>query len=118
MEVSTASVQLGGPIHATVKEGVIADLQATPGPEGEAVVVEATVTVAEVVRPIPEFTTTLAGQKVTIQLPEVLVRRFTKTVRVPLDGGAILPAGNSTFVVVTADRGAGSEPGVGILPPK
>lgn len=118
LEVSMGGEQLNGPIHATIKEGVIADLKATPGPDGEAVVVEASLTIATLVRPIPEFTTTLAGQEVTIQLPEILVRRITKTVRVPLGGGAILPAGNSTFVVVTADRGAGEEAGVGIVPPK
>ena len=109
---------LGEPIMGALSEGVIADLKATPGHDGDAVVVEAHITVANLIRPIPEFTTTLGGKQVTIQLPELMVKRIRKTVRVPLTGGAVLRAGDTTWLVVTADASGASEPGVGILQPK
>jgi general secretion pathway protein D len=50
--------------------------------------------VAELQRPIPTFTTSLAGSTlpVTIQLPDLTVTQFATTVKVP-DGGTVLLGG-------------------------
>jgi type II secretory pathway component GspD/PulD (secretin) len=51
-------------------------------------------TVAELQRPIPTFTTSLAGSTlpVTLQLPNLTVTNFATTVKVP-DGGTVLLGG-------------------------
>jgi hypothetical protein len=99
---TTAQGEKPVPIHATIKDGVIAELEARADPDGEAVVFVAKLTVATLITPMPKFETKLAGENVTIQLPEIMVRRFTKNVRVPVGRSAILPADSTTFLVVTA----------------
>ena len=62
-------------------------------------------TVAELSRPIPTFSTSLSGttQPVTLQLPELRVRSFATTVKVP-DGGSVLIGGLRS--VLTRERRA------------
>ena len=101
------------PILGVLSEGVLVDLEATPGPDGTFLLISAQLTVANVIRPIAEFTTTLGGRKVTIQLPELAVKKLTKNVRLPKAGAAIFRAGDLTYLVVTAgrqDAGVGGSP--------
>ena len=62
-------------------------------------------TVAELVRPIPTFQTSLAtGPPVTIQVPELSISRVRTTVTMP-DGGTLLLGGIKFFSDEAAESG-------------
>jgi hypothetical protein len=92
----TSGGQIATPIVATVKEGVVLDVEPSLDAEGHVRLV-ATVTVSDVARPIPEMKTRIGekGPEVTIQLPEVRVARSRFDVRLP-HGAAALVGGLGT----------------------
>jgi hypothetical protein len=81
-EVASGS-HVADPVIATVQEGLVLDLLAKSADDG--VLVDATLTLSDVVRPIPEFKTRLAagGPEVTIQMPEMHVQRTQKKLVAP-----------------------------------
>jgi hypothetical protein len=88
-EVESGS-NVADPIIATLQEGLVLDLLAKPA--GSGVLVDATLTLSDVVRPIPEFKTALAagGPEVTIQMPEVHVQRTQKKLIAPAASPVLL----------------------------
>jgi hypothetical protein len=97
----TADGEKPEPVHSTVRDGVIADLEVKPDPDGKAAVVVAKMTIATLIRPIPTFTTKLAGEEVTIHLPEIQVTEVTRSVRVPIGRTAVFPANGTTCLLVS-----------------
>jgi hypothetical protein len=74
------------PIVEVIQDGLVFDFLGTRDGAGETVGLELTATVADLKRPIAEFHTVLAGQEVTIQIPELTVSRVTGNLRLA-DGG-------------------------------
>ena len=77
-----------------IQDGIVLDVQPVIMNDRKYIVLNLNPTVAELQRPIPTFTTSLAGSTlpVTIQLPNLTVTNFSTTVRVP-DGGTVLLGG-------------------------
>jgi type II secretory pathway component GspD/PulD (secretin) len=75
---------------------MVLDVKPTVSNDRRFVTVEVQPTVAELLLPIPTFTTTLGPTStVTIQIPEIKLQTAQTTVRVP-DGGAVVIAGLKT----------------------
>ncbi len=92
VEIAQAA-QIGDPIVQTLRDGVILDITPIVSSDRKYVTLELRPTVAILKRPIQTFTTTLAnGPPVTIQLPEISIRRIRTTVTMP-DGGILLLGG-------------------------
>ena len=93
VEVAQAAF-IADPIIDVIQDGVVLDVQPTVSYDRKKITLKMEPTVAELVRPIPTFSTSLAGttQPVTIQLPQLLVRSFATTVDVP-DGASVLIGG-------------------------
>jgi tetratricopeptide (TPR) repeat protein len=92
VEIAQAA-QIGDPIVQTLRDGVILDITPIVSSDRKYVTLELRPTVAILNRPIATFTTTLAnGPPVTIQLPEINIRRVRTTVTLP-DGGILLLGG-------------------------
>jgi hypothetical protein len=72
-----------------LKEGLLLDMRPTLSTDRRHVRLELSGTWSHVVRPIPDFHTMLGGRRVTVQLPELVVRRSNTNVRLP-DGGSVL----------------------------
>lgn len=93
VEVAQASF-IADPKVDVIQDGIVLDVKPTITHDRKHVTLSLQPTVAELVRPIPLFTTSLAGSTlpVTLQLPQLTVRSFATTVTVP-DGGSVLIGG-------------------------
>jgi Flp pilus assembly secretin CpaC len=93
VEVAQAAF-IADPKIDVIQDGIVLDVKPTVSHDRRSITLEMQPTVAELVRPIPTFSTSLAGttQPVTVQLPQLNVRSFATTVQVP-DGGSVLIGG-------------------------
>ncbi len=96
-DIQTATTAaIANPVVDTILDGMVLDVKPTISNDRRFITVEVQPTVAELVLPIPTFTTTLGPTSaVTIQIPEVRLQTVQTTVRVP-DGGAVVIAGLKT----------------------
>ena len=85
---------IADPIIGVIQDGLVLDVQPTVSHDRKYITVQLKPTIANLVRPIPTFTTSLGAftTPVTIQIPELQVQRAATTVRVP-DGGTLLLGG-------------------------
>ena len=84
---------IADPIVAVVQDGVILDVRPVVSADRRFITLELRPTVAELRRPLTEIVTTLGSQNsVTIQLPEVDLRRVRTSIPMP-DGGTVLLGG-------------------------
>lgn len=88
------SAFIANPNVGILQEGVVLDVTPTISFDRRYITLEVQATVANIVRPIREFSTSLAGLSipVTFQLPELVVQQARTAVRVP-DGGSIILGG-------------------------
>lgn len=93
VEVAQASF-IADPKVDVIQDGFVLDVQPVVQHDRKYVTLNLNPTVAELTRPIPTFTTSLAGSTlpVTLQLPNLTVTNFSTTVKVP-DGGTVLLGG-------------------------
>lgn len=93
VEVALASI-IADPIVGVVSDGVVLDVRPTISQNRRYILLELRPTVATLLRPMTEFTSSLAGltTPVTLQLPELQVASANTTAVVP-DGGAIVLGG-------------------------
>lgn len=93
VEVAQASF-VADPKVDVIQDGIVLDVKPVISFDRRFVLLSLEPTVAELTRPIPTFTTSLAGSTlpVTLQLPELTVTTFATTARVP-DGGSVLIGG-------------------------
>jgi len=93
VEVALASI-IADPIVGVVSDGIVLDVRPTISQDRKYILLELRPTVATLLRPMPEFTSSLAGltTPVTLQLPELQVASANTTAVVP-DGGAIVLGG-------------------------
>lgn len=96
-EVNVATTAaIANPVVDTILDGMVLDVKPTISNDRRFITVEVQPTVAELLLPIPTFTTTLGPTStVTIQIPEIKLQAVQTTVRVP-DGGAVVIAGLKT----------------------
>lgn len=93
---TATTAAIANPVVDTILDGMVLDVKPTVSNDRRFVTIEVQPTVAELVLPIPTFTTTLGPTSaVTIQIPEVRLQTVQTTVRVP-DGGAVVIAGLKT----------------------
>jgi type II secretory pathway component GspD/PulD (secretin) len=85
---------IADPIIGVIQDGLVLDVQPTVSHDRKYITLQLKPTIANLVRPIPTFTTSLGAftTPVTIQIPELQVQRAATTVRVP-DGGTLLLGG-------------------------
>lgn len=88
------SAFIANPNIGIIQEGVVLDVRPTISYDRKYITLEIQATVANLVRPIRQFTTSLAGFSVPVsfQLPELEVQSANTTVRVP-DGGSLILGG-------------------------
>lgn len=88
------SAFIADPKVDVIQDGVVLDVKPVISYDRKHVRLNLQPTVAELVRPIPTFTTSLAGSTlpVTLQLPSLTVKSFATTADVP-DGGSVLIGG-------------------------
>ncbi|MHC5062677.1 MAG: type II secretion system protein GspD [Planctomycetota bacterium] len=93
IEVAQAAF-IADPKVDVIQDGIVLDVKPTVNYDRRSITLELHPTVAELIRPIPTFSTSLAGttQPVTIQLPTLQVRSFATVATVP-DGGSVLIGG-------------------------
>lgn len=93
VEVAQAAF-IADPKVDVIQDGIVLDVQPVIMNDRKYITLNLNPTVAELQRPIPTFTTSLAGSTlpVTVQLPNLTVTNFSTTVRVP-DGGTVLLGG-------------------------
>ncbi len=93
VEVAQAAF-IADPEVNVVQDGVVLDVRPSISYDRKHITLDLQPTVAELTRPIPTFTTALAGTTlpVTIQFPQLTVRSMATTVKVP-DGGSVLIGG-------------------------
>lgn len=93
VEVAQASF-IADPKVDVIQDGIVLDVRPTIAHDRKHVMLSLNPTVAVLERPIPTFTTSLAGATlpVTLQLPTLTVRSFATTASVP-DGGSVLIGG-------------------------
>lgn len=93
VEVAQAAF-IADPKVDVIQDGLVLDVQPIIQNDRKYITLNLNPTVAELQRPIPTFTTSLAGSTlpVTLQLPNLTVTNFATTVRVP-DGGTVLLGG-------------------------
>lgn len=93
VEVAQAAF-IADPTVNIIQDGVVLDVQPTISYDRKYITLELQPTVAELVRPIPTFTTSLSGTTlpVTIQFPQMTVQSAATSVKVP-DGGSVLIGG-------------------------
>jgi general secretion pathway protein D len=98
VEVAQASF-IADPKIDVIHDGVVLDVRPIIRHDRRSVTLVLQPTVAELQRPIPLFTTSLAGSTlpVTLQLPVLTVRSFATTAQVP-DGGTVLIGGLRTIL--------------------
>lgn len=95
MDVEVAQAALiADPQVGVVSDGIVLDVRPTISHDRRYITLELRPTVATLLRPIPEFTSSLAGltTPVTLQLPELQVSSANTTVVVP-DGGTVVVGG-------------------------
>ncbi|HEX9792454.1 MAG TPA: hypothetical protein VGC54_00580 [Planctomycetota bacterium] len=95
MDVEVAQAALiADPQVGVVSDGIVLDVRPTISHDRKYITLELRPTVATLLRPIPEFTSSLAGltTPVTLQLPELQVSSANTTVVVP-DGGTVVIGG-------------------------
>ncbi|MBI4879621.1 MAG: hypothetical protein HY812_08190 [Planctomycetes bacterium] len=88
------SAFIANPNIGIIQEGVVLDVRPTVSYDRKYITLEIQATVANLIRPIREYTTSLAGFSipVTFMLPELEVQTANTTVRVP-DGGSLVLGG-------------------------
>lgn len=88
------SAFIANPNIGIIQEGVVLDVRPTISYDRKYITLEIQATVAELIQPIREYTTSLSGfsTPVTFQLPELKTQSASTTVDVP-DHGSILLAG-------------------------
>ncbi|MCC7397169.1 MAG: hypothetical protein IT455_08905 [Planctomycetes bacterium] len=93
VEVAQAAF-IADPKVDVIQDGIVLDVQPVILNDRKYIILNLNPTVAELQRPIPTFTTSLAGSTlpVTLQLPNLTVTNFSTTVKVP-DGGTVLLGG-------------------------
>ena len=93
VEVAQAAF-IADPKVDVIQDGIVLDVQPVILNDRKYILLNLNPTVAELQRPIPTFTTSLAGSTlpVTVQLPNLTVTNFSTTVKVP-DGGTVLLGG-------------------------
>lgn len=93
VEVAQAAF-IADPKVDVIQDGLVLDVQPVIMNDRKYIVLNLNPTVAELERPIPTFTTSLAGSTlpVTVQIPVLTVTNFSTTVKVP-DGGTVLLGG-------------------------
>jgi general secretion pathway protein D len=93
VEVAQASF-IADPKVDVIQDGMVLDVQPVIQQDRKYIILNLNPTVAILQRPIPTFTTSLAGSTlpVTLQLPNLTVTSFATTARVP-DGGTVLLGG-------------------------
>lgn len=93
VEVAQAAF-IADPKVDVIQDGVVLDVKPVIAYDRKHVMLQLQPTVAELQRPIPTFTTSLAGSTlpVTLQLPTINVKTFATTATVP-DGGSVLLGG-------------------------
>lgn len=93
VEVAQAAF-IADPKVDVIQDGIVLDVSPTILNDRKYIILNLSPTVAELQRPIPTFTTSLAGSTlpVTLQLPNLTVTNFSTTVKVP-DGGTVLLGG-------------------------
>ncbi|HEX6811820.1 MAG TPA: hypothetical protein VF384_09385 [Planctomycetota bacterium] len=93
VEVAQAAF-IADPKIDVIQDGIVLDVQPVILNDRKYIILNLNPTVAELERPIPTFTTSLAGSTlpVTLQLPRLTVTNFWTTVKVP-DGGTVLLGG-------------------------
>ena len=104
VEIAQAAA-IGDPIIQTIRDGIILDVRPIVSADRRFITMELRPTVADLVRPIPTFQTSLAtGPPVTIQVPELAISRVRTTVTMP-DGGMLLLGGIKFFRDVVGESG-------------
>jgi type II secretory pathway component GspD/PulD (secretin) len=104
VEIAQAAA-IGDPIIQTIRDGIILDVRPIVSADRRFITMELRPTVADLVRPIPTFQTSLAtGPPVTIQVPELAIQRVRTTVTMP-DGGTLLLGGIKDFRDMAAESG-------------
>ena len=104
VEIAQAAA-IGDPIIQTIRDGIILDVRPIVHADRRFITMEMRPTVADLVRPIPTFQTSLAtGPPVTIQVPEIAISRVRTTVTMP-DGGTLMLGGIKFFRDVIAESG-------------
>ena len=93
VEVALASI-IADPSVGVISDGIVLDVRPTIFQDRKYIMLELRPTVATLLRPIPEFTSSLAGltTPVTLQLPELQVATANTNAIVP-DGGAVVIGG-------------------------
>lgn len=93
VEVALASF-IADPVVGVISDGIVLDVRPTIAQDRKTVSLELRPTIATILRPIAEFTSSLAGltTPITIQLPELQVASVNTTVVVP-DGGTVVIGG-------------------------
>lgn len=93
VEVAQAAF-IADPKVDVIQDGIVLDVQPVIQHDRKYIILNLNPTVAELQRPIPTFTTSLAGSTlpVTLQLPNLTVTNFSTTAKVP-DGGTVLLGG-------------------------
>lgn len=102
MDVEVAQAALiADPQVGVVSDGIVLDVRPTISHDRRYITLELRPTVAHLKRPIPEFTSSLAGltTPVTLQLPELVVSSANTTAVIP-DGGSVIIAGLKKIVDV------------------
>ncbi|MFG0315633.1 MAG: hypothetical protein ACF8XB_00065 [Planctomycetota bacterium JB042] len=86
------SAFIANPNIGIIQEGVVLDVRPTISYDRKYITLEIQATIANLLRPIREFTTSLAGFSVPVsfQLPELEVQTANTTVRVPDNGSMVL----------------------------
>ena len=95
VEVATASF-IADPVVGVISDGIVLDVRPTISQDRKTVSLELRPTIATILRPIGEFTSSLGSltTPITIQLPELQVASVNTTVVVP-DGGTVVIGGAS-----------------------
>jgi len=104
VEIAQAAA-IGDPIVQTIRDGIILDVRPIVSADRRFITMELRPTVADLVRPIPTFLTSLAtGPPVVIQVPEIEISRVRTTVTMP-DGGTLMLGGIRFFRDMVAESG-------------
>ncbi len=99
VEVAQAAF-IADPKIDVIQDGIVLDVTPVIHHDRKYITLNLNPTVAELQRPIPTFTTSLAGSTlpVTLQLPNLTVTNFATTAKVP-DGGTVLIGGLRQMLV-------------------
>ncbi|MBP9891517.1 MAG: hypothetical protein KBG84_06385 [Planctomycetes bacterium] len=102
---TSTSAAIANPVVDTILDGMVLDVKPTVSNDRRFITIEVQPTIADLLLPIPTFTTTLGPTSaVTIQIPEIKVQTVQTTVRVP-DGGAVVIAGLKTVRDIWRESG-------------